>query len=58
MPPTAHGIFPKVVGGVTPRCAELAVLLYQQFIEKRILLGLINGLRGKTADGLIILSGA
>ena len=24
---------PKVVGGVTPRCAELAVLLYQQFIE-------------------------
>jgi UDP-N-acetyl-D-glucosamine dehydrogenase len=24
---------PKVVGGVTPRCTEIAVLLYQQFIE-------------------------
>lgn len=24
---------PKVVGGITPRCAEIAVLLYQQFIE-------------------------
>ncbi|MFQ5684995.1 MAG: nucleotide sugar dehydrogenase, partial [Candidatus Binatia bacterium] len=27
---------PKVVGGLTPRCTELAVLLYQQFIEKTI----------------------
>src|SRR5918994_4230315 len=25
---------PKVVGGVTPRCAEIAVLLYEQFVEK------------------------
>jgi UDP-N-acetyl-D-glucosamine dehydrogenase len=25
---------PKVIGGLTPRCAELATLLYQQFIEK------------------------
>ncbi|MBI4529442.1 MAG: nucleotide sugar dehydrogenase [Deltaproteobacteria bacterium] len=25
---------PKVVGGMTPRCTELAILLYQQFIEK------------------------
>jgi UDP-N-acetyl-D-glucosamine dehydrogenase len=25
---------PKVVGGVTPRCTEIAALLYQQFIEK------------------------
>jgi UDP-N-acetyl-D-glucosamine dehydrogenase len=24
---------PKVVGGITPRCTEIAVLLYQQFIE-------------------------
>ena len=24
---------PKVVGGVTPRCTEIAVLLYQQFIQ-------------------------
>ncbi|MEO2167403.1 MAG: nucleotide sugar dehydrogenase, partial [bacterium] len=24
---------PKVVGGITPRCTELAVLLYQQFIK-------------------------
>jgi UDP-N-acetyl-D-glucosamine dehydrogenase len=24
---------PKVVGGVTPRCTEIAVLFYQQFIE-------------------------
>ena len=25
---------PKVVGGVTPRCTELATLLYQQFVEQ------------------------
>jgi UDP-N-acetyl-D-glucosamine dehydrogenase len=25
---------PKVVGGITPRCTELAVLLYSQFIER------------------------
>ncbi|MEW6268391.1 MAG: nucleotide sugar dehydrogenase [Thermodesulfobacteriota bacterium] len=25
---------PKVVGGITPRCTELATLLYSQFIEK------------------------
>jgi UDP-N-acetyl-D-glucosamine dehydrogenase len=25
---------PKVVGGITPRCTELAVVLYSQFIEK------------------------
>jgi UDP-N-acetyl-D-glucosamine dehydrogenase len=25
---------PKVVGGVTPRCTELATLLYQQFVER------------------------
>ena len=25
---------PKVIGGVTPACTELAVLLYQQFIER------------------------
>jgi UDP-N-acetyl-D-glucosamine dehydrogenase len=25
---------PKVIGGVTPRCTELAVLLYQQFVER------------------------
>ncbi|MGH7847158.1 MAG: nucleotide sugar dehydrogenase [Candidatus Binatia bacterium] len=25
---------PKVVGGVTPRCTEIAVLLYEQFVEK------------------------
>ena len=25
---------PKVIGGVTPRCTELAALLYQQFIER------------------------
>ncbi|MPZ76282.1 MAG: nucleotide sugar dehydrogenase [Deltaproteobacteria bacterium] len=27
---------PKVVGGVTPRCAEIAVLLYEQFVEKAL----------------------
>ena len=27
---------PKVVGGVTPRCAEIAVLFYRQFIESVI----------------------
>ena len=27
---------PKVVGGVTPRCAQIAVLFYQQFIESVI----------------------
>jgi UDP-N-acetyl-D-glucosamine dehydrogenase len=25
---------PKVIGGMTPRCTELATLLYQQFIER------------------------
>ena len=25
--------FPKVIGGITPRCTELAMLLYQQFVE-------------------------
>ena len=25
---------PKVVGGMTPRCTEIAVLLYEQFVEK------------------------
>jgi UDP-N-acetyl-D-glucosamine dehydrogenase len=25
---------PKVVGGITPRCTELATLLYQQFLEQ------------------------
>src|SRR5262249_59145154 len=25
---------PKVVGGITPRCTELAVTLYSQFIER------------------------
>jgi UDP-N-acetyl-D-glucosamine dehydrogenase len=25
---------PKVIGGITPRCTELAVLLYQQFVER------------------------
>ncbi len=25
---------PKVIGGITPQCTELAVLLYQQFIEQ------------------------
>ena len=27
---------PKVIGGMTPRCTELAALLYQQFVEKII----------------------
>ena len=27
---------PKVIGGVSPQCTELAVLLYQQFIEKLV----------------------
>ncbi len=27
---------PKVVGGITPRCGELAALLYQQFIERTV----------------------
>lgn len=27
---------PRVVGGVTPRCAEMAALFYQQFIDKVI----------------------
>ena len=26
--------FPKVIGGITPRCTELATLLYQQFVER------------------------
>ncbi len=32
---TTHNI-PKVVGGVTARCAEIAVLLYEQFVESVI----------------------
>jgi UDP-N-acetyl-D-glucosamine dehydrogenase len=28
---------PKVIGGITPRCAELAALLYQRFVERTIL---------------------
>lgn len=27
---------PKVIGGMTPQCAEMAALLYQQFVEKVI----------------------
>ena len=27
---------PKIIGGITPQCTELAVLLYQQFIEKLV----------------------
>mgnify|MGYP005840417385 CR=1 FL=1 len=32
---TQYGLYntPKVVGGVTPNCTELAILLYKQFIE-------------------------
>jgi UDP-N-acetyl-D-glucosamine dehydrogenase len=30
---TTHTI-PKVIGGMTPLCSELAVLFYQQFVEK------------------------
>src|SRR5262245_38753121 len=32
---TTHNI-PKVIGGITPRCTELAALLYQQFVERII----------------------
>jgi UDP-N-acetyl-D-glucosamine dehydrogenase len=32
----ASGNTPKVIGGVTPRCAELAILLYQQFLERAV----------------------
>jgi hypothetical protein len=28
------GSIPKIVGGITPHCTELATLLYQQFVEK------------------------
>jgi len=28
--------FPKVIGGITPRCTELATLLYQQFVERTV----------------------
>jgi len=28
---------PKVIGGMTPRCTELAALLYQQFVERIVL---------------------
>src|SRR2546422_6563975 len=28
--------FPKVIGGITPRCTELATLLYQQFLERTV----------------------
>jgi UDP-N-acetyl-D-glucosamine dehydrogenase len=27
---------PKVLGGITPRCTELATLLYQQFVERTV----------------------
>ena len=27
---------PKVIGGITPRCTELATLLYQQFVEHTV----------------------
>jgi UDP-N-acetyl-D-glucosamine dehydrogenase len=27
---------PKVIGGITPRCTELAILLYQQFAERTV----------------------
>jgi UDP-N-acetyl-D-glucosamine dehydrogenase len=27
---------PKVIGGITPRCTELAALLYQQFVERTV----------------------
>jgi UDP-N-acetyl-D-glucosamine dehydrogenase len=27
---------PKVIGGITPRCTELATLLYQQFVERTV----------------------
>lgn len=27
---------PKVIGGITPRCTELATLLYQQFVESTV----------------------
>jgi UDP-N-acetyl-D-glucosamine dehydrogenase len=30
------GNFPKVIGGITPRCTELATLLYQQFVERTV----------------------
>ena len=28
--------FPKVIGGITTRCTELATLLYQQFVERTV----------------------
>jgi UDP-N-acetyl-D-glucosamine dehydrogenase len=28
--------FPTVIGGITPRCTELATLLYQQFVERTV----------------------
>lgn len=27
---------PKVIGGITPRCTEIATLLYQQFVERTV----------------------
>jgi UDP-N-acetyl-D-glucosamine dehydrogenase len=27
---------PRVIGGITPRCTELATLLYQQFVERTV----------------------
>ena len=27
---------PKVIGGITPRCTELATLLYQQFVDRTV----------------------
>jgi UDP-N-acetyl-D-glucosamine dehydrogenase len=30
------GNIPKVIGGMTPRCTELATLLYQQFVERTV----------------------
>ena len=32
---TTHNI-PKVIGGITPRCTEIATLLYQQFVERTV----------------------
>jgi UDP-N-acetyl-D-glucosamine dehydrogenase len=32
---STHNI-PKVIGGITPRCTELATLLYQQFVERTV----------------------
>jgi UDP-N-acetyl-D-glucosamine dehydrogenase len=38
--PTSRGFTssnaPRVIGGITPRCTELATLLYQQFVESTV----------------------